>query len=113
MLRPSPMPSPTSFVVKKGSKILSRCSASMPGPLSRIDSRLRPFSTRPWMQMVGCSPSKVLCFRSEEGIKNLVEVLGFNARAVVTDRQQAAAVFDPAVDANGRLLAVEGLVLPI
>ena len=35
------MPSPTSLVVKNGSKILSRCSGGMPGPLSRTTQQAR------------------------------------------------------------------------
>src|SRR5207237_1593209 len=57
MLKPSPIPSPTSLVVKKGSKILSRFCGSIPCPLSRIMSRLLPFSSRPSIQTVGFSPS--------------------------------------------------------
>ena len=33
---PKPVPFPSSFVVKKGSKILSICSLAIPGPLSEI-----------------------------------------------------------------------------
>ena len=36
--RPSPVPCPSSLVVKNGSKILSRSAAGMPGPLSAISS---------------------------------------------------------------------------
>ena len=37
MLRPSPWPSPNSFVVKKGSKILSLFSKGIPSPESVIE----------------------------------------------------------------------------
>src|SRR5581483_7521111 len=44
--------------------------------------------------------------RREERIENLVEMFGRDARAVVADGQNGAAVLDPAIDPNRRFLAV-------
>jgi len=41
MSSPRPVPSPTSLVVKNGSKIRSRISAGTPGPVSPISTRAR------------------------------------------------------------------------
>src|SRR5690349_20067289 len=44
MSSPKPVPSPTPFVVKKGSKMRDWTSAGMPGPLSAISTRTKSFS---------------------------------------------------------------------
>jgi hypothetical protein len=46
MLRPSPVPSPTILVVKKGSKIRPMTSAAMPGPVSAKEMTAMPSSRR-------------------------------------------------------------------
>src|SRR5262249_30599696 len=43
---PSPVPFPTGFVVKKGSKMRVRFSRGMPQPLSRTDATAHPSSSR-------------------------------------------------------------------
>ncbi len=45
-LKPSPVPEPVGFVVKNGSKIFSRTSSGMPGPLSATRISTCPCSRR-------------------------------------------------------------------
>ena len=45
--RPSPVPTPTGFVVKNGSKMRGRTSGGMPAPVSEISTRARPSGAVP------------------------------------------------------------------
>jgi len=46
MLRPSPVPLPTSFVVKKGSKIRLRSASGIPRPVSATETQTYPSSSQ-------------------------------------------------------------------
>ncbi len=54
------MPSPTSFVVKNGSKIRSRMSSGIPGPSSEISMTTQSPSARVRSVIVPCSPSAAI-----------------------------------------------------
>src|SRR5882672_1241350 len=47
---PSPVPLTSGFVVKNGSKIRSRCSGAMPGPVSAKAIRTPPFAV--WVRTI-------------------------------------------------------------
>src|SRR4029077_2347355 len=57
--RPRPVPSPSPFVVKKGSQILGRIAAGMPDPVSRTSIRQIPSTTD--VQIVSTPPSFIAC----------------------------------------------------
>src|SRR3990172_6899476 len=54
MLRPSPVPLPTSFVVKKGSKIRFRFASGIPWPVSATETQTYPSSSQDRTVMTPC-----------------------------------------------------------